>query len=174
MRGSRGVALLRAGAWGIIPAHAGLTPVTGRGTSGYRDHPRACGAHLRRFPFRSQARGSSPRMRGSPRGLRRGYGSQGIIPAHAGLTDVIDPNMQHERDHPRACGAHFVRSPIASFKMGSSPRMRGSPLAVSRQSDPQGIIPAHAGLTSCSQSGAAAFRDHPRACGAHLSPLMQM
>ena len=51
--------------------------------------------------------GSSPRMRGS---LLPGNGTQcmgGIIPAHAGLTPDERFDELMERDHPRACGAHF-------------------------------------------------------------------
>ena len=52
---------------GIIPAYAGNTmpPVARR--YGMRDHPRVCGEHTGRPAFLGHPRGSSPRMRGTPR-----------------------------------------------------------------------------------------------------------
>ncbi len=51
---------------GIIPAHAGLTSRRIRATIAGWDHPRACGAHKPTSSMMRLARGSSPRMRGSP------------------------------------------------------------------------------------------------------------
>ena len=148
MRGSRRITSREAREVGIIPAHAGLTvPVGGLGTTN-GDHPRACGAHdlLDRADFAGQ--GSSPRMRGSLRLLQGCHSLQGIIPAHAGLTQIRLRCRRSSWDHPRACGAH-VR------KLGGYERV--------------GIIPAHAGLTGWLFSMQALKRDHPRACGAHES-----
>ena len=54
---------------------------------------------------------------------------------------------------------------------GSSPRMRGSPNQPRDDRRDDGIIPAHAGLTRGWRPAALTRRDHPRACGAHLSEL---
>ena len=71
---------------GIIPAHAGLTRLLISTLCRMRDHPRACGAHDRRWTLEQSRQGSSPRMRGS-RWLPCGFRCRlGIIPAHAGLT----------------------------------------------------------------------------------------
>ena len=58
---------------------------------------------------------------------------------------------------------------MRSRKMGSSPRMRGTPGRPSRYSSAIRIIPAHAGNTSRSHRLPACWRDHPRACGEHCS-----
>ena len=50
--------------------------------------------------------GSSPRMRGSRETVSKQGGMNGIIPAHAGLTSIVDIK--------------------AVMDWGSSPRMRGS------------------------------------------------
>ena len=50
----------------IIPAHAGLTNFSILYTPFNWDHPRACGAHKPTSSMMRLARGSSPRMRGSP------------------------------------------------------------------------------------------------------------
>ena len=77
---------LNAGGGGIIPAYAGNTPQCDRGWNRARDHPRVCGEHSVRVVRRSAARGSSPRMRGTPSGLELFSNDAGIIPAYAGNT----------------------------------------------------------------------------------------
>ena len=98
----------------------------------------------------------------------------GIIPAHAELTHLRLSTSQATRDHPRACGAHIPLRIAIRDIAGSSPRMRGSPMNVLRNSLGTGIIPAHAGLTPFTESDLPKLRDHPRVCGAHvISPRAQ-
>ena len=71
MRGSLDVVQVERVVRGIIPAHAGLTVEVANKMRVSRDHPRACGAHhLFGLPQIGQ-KGSSPRMRGSPRFVGR-------------------------------------------------------------------------------------------------------
>ena len=56
----------------------------------------------------------------------------------------------------------------AHMHQGSSPRVRGSRIYSRHQADGDGIIPADAGLTHADPTKWAAYRDHPRGCGAHL------
>ena len=72
-------------------------------------------------------------------------------------------------DHPRACGAHSHQTAQNHRQPGSSPRMRGSHAVKKEKPDDIGIIPAHAGLTWKSRDNGHFARDHPRACGAHMS-----
>ena len=132
---------------GIIPAHAGLTDVTYVFWGRNGDHPRACGAHLTREMANTNVPGSSPRMRGSHTLADRAAGLSGIIPAHAGLTQLEEVIKELRRDHPRACGAHAMLSASGEKETGSSPRMRGSPVRQHVPHAARGIIPAHAGLT---------------------------
>ena len=53
--------------------------------------------------------------------------------------------------------------------MGSSPRMRGTPLVVWGDSCDEGIIPAYAGNTPRAAWTPRSCRDHPRVCGEHDS-----
>ena len=108
-------------------------------------------------------------MRGSRRATRDNFEAIGIIPAHAGLTKFVVCDEAQDRDHPRACGAHPQRSLADPARSGSSPRMRGSLKDFTRMYERTGIIPAHAGLTSCQCHWCCQCRDHPRACGAHLA-----
>ena len=132
------------------------------------DHPRACGAHIECVEQDALHGGSSPRMRGSPKGISRPLRHRGIIPAHAGLTIKICHRTALCRDHPRACGAHNKNAFLKLATTGSSPRMRGSPDLLPDTPLRDGIIPAHAGLTQPVSLGACCLRDHPRACGAHI------
>ena len=90
-----------------------------------------------------------------------------IIPAHAGLTLYHLVDSLSTWDHPRACGAHHRMDVLMAGLPGSSPRMRGSPLRGSGNDRRNGIIPAHAGLTTSATARTPVCRDHPRACGAH-------
>ena len=54
--------------------------------------------------------------------------------------------------------------------VGSSPRMRGTPVVPPAYPTFTGIIPAYAGNTPGWLRAYAAARDHPRICGEHLLP----
>ena len=108
-------------------------------------------------------------MRGSHNAEFGKVRTVGIIPAHAGLTQASRCRMGHCWDHPRACGAHRGWPQRWKIYMGSSPRMRGSPCQRIGATSLDGIIPAHAGLTQPLSLELTENRDHPRACGAHLT-----
>ena len=132
----------------FIPAHAGNTNAGGIGPRSQSVHPRACGEHNSSARFASSARGSSPRMRGTPQLVEHMRQRERFIPAHAGNTPNA-PALAHLRTvHPRACGEHFCSASWTGSSSGSSPRMRGTPR--------RGV--------SC----AARRPVHPRACGEHL------
>ena len=91
----------------------------------------------------------------------------GIIPAHAGNTELCVTRPAKAGDHPRACGEHrLIRGPLHKIR-GSSPRMRGTRSERFVIALVIGIIPAHAGNTRNAIPSPAAVRDHPRACGEH-------
>ena len=110
----------------IIPAHAGNTSGRCNGECCTWDHPRACGEHAFAASLSAFTAGSSPRMRGTLYAASRAVIHTGIIPAHAGNTNTYATIHAWLRDHPRACGEHFVRWYKCSFVQGSSPRMRGT------------------------------------------------
>ena len=167
MRGSHDTLTVIFDVAGIIPAHAGLTLDSRTTRTVLWDHPRACGAHAPRDSIDAPGAGSSPRMRGSHRLIRRSAWAEGIIPAHAGLTFCPGNLCLERRDHPRACGAHLPPFWMAEMSAGSSPRMRGSRSFLLDGRHGFGIIPAHAGLTVRTSPAAERCWDHPRACGAH-------
>ena len=53
------------------------------------------------------------------------------------------------------------------MELGSSPRMRGTPLQLASHECFIGIIPAYAGNTMCATPALPSTRDHPRVCGEH-------
>ena len=132
---------------GIIPAHAGNTGAPANDARAAWDHPRACGEHSMTLTLSSPSRGSSPRMRGTRIFFVFFLLSVGIIPAHAGNTVSAWPVFDSIRDHPRACGEHEDMPLHCDELTGSSPRMRGTLVGGTEDTEHGGIIPAHAGNT---------------------------
>ena len=159
---------------GIIPAHAGNTVSLDRVPNVYRDHPRACGEHERLIAFRILTKGSSPRMRGTRPLSFLTRRLAGIIPAHAGNTKIHRYSPVLQWDHPRACGEHMRWLLLKVPGQGSSPRMRGTRRRSRRVRGVVGIIPAHAGNTTLIVRLIQCMRDHPRACGEHVSSVVSM
>ena len=97
-----------------------------------RDHPRGCGEHDSWMLDECRRDGSSPRMRGAP-GMRAALiRLVRIIPADAGSTASAGRTTRATQDHPRGCGEHTVISGCSLSSGGSSPRMRGARLGLSR------------------------------------------
>ena len=65
------------------------------------------------------------------------------------------------------CGEHMDPCPSATMIPGSSPHVRGAPLATPSARSPPGIIPACAGSTRRPIVRLRWCRDHPRMCGEH-------
>ena len=111
--------------------------------------------------------GSSPRMRGTLTFTFECNYNAGIIPAHARNTDFYFRVQLQCRDHPRACGEHFLSRQKLPTVPGSSPRMRGTRFVPWQVRVGCGIIPAHAGNTVDPFPKRRRPEDHPRACGEH-------
>ena len=90
-----------------------------------------------------------------------------IIPAHAGQTTPGVRVSPPSTDHPRACGANQAMRVVVISDNGSSPRMRGKRVGLTREVAHGRIIPAHAGQTPIHVIPFMIIPDHPRACGAN-------
>ena len=112
--------------------------------------------------------GSSPRVRGTQILIDLAASSSGIIPACAGTTLRESKARRATRDHPRVCGEHLLLLPCLLRCLGSSPRVRGTPLYTELGALPVGIIPACAGNTETCFPRRANAWDHPRVCGEHV------
>ena len=106
-------------------------------------------------------------MRGTLIPHLRRAGRTGIIPAYAGNTGFRALPRLRCGDHPRVCGEHLFDGERACCGMGSSPRMRGTPIILPLTVSIHGIIPAYAGNTSAYVWCKSETRDHPRVCGEH-------
>ena len=106
MRGTHPSSRLYLRCCGIIPAYAGNTGLMSANDLPIRDHPRVCGEHALFASAKAEPLGSSPRMRGTPRGIHLGYVGHGIIPAYAGNTIIRSRSRKMRWDHPRVCGEH--------------------------------------------------------------------
>ena len=126
MRGTRGERIRQSHGLGIIPAYAGNTYFLRRWHCPPWDHPRVCGEHGSVNEVLDGAKGSSPRMRGTPNESRQPADHAGIIPAYAGNTVKHIVKHAHLVDHPRVCGEHLSIDDFVRLSEGSSPRMRGT------------------------------------------------
>ena len=137
---------------------------------------------------RSQA-GSSPLTRGKLVACGVGRRPPGLIPAHAGKTQLGNMLVLTFRAHPRSRGENGYR-PLSSGKYwahprsrgengppvpehaqgrGSSPLTRGKPRLVRLTVGGARLIPAHAGKTHRRQSRPFSARAHPRSRGENFS-----
>ena len=109
----------------LIPAHAGKTAYSSSPSKQQWAHPRACGENRRPHAHRPRRPGSSPRMRGKQSHAVQVHLQKGLIPAHAGKTDLRRYRIDASAAHPRACGENIMFRTLPIREYGSSPRMRG-------------------------------------------------
>ncbi len=158
----------------FIPAPAGNTPHRRGCFPAAPVHPRACGEHERTKAFRRRKVGSSPRLRGTHGLWQEPHTRRRFIPAPAGNTRDAGRQGRVRAVHPRACGEHW-RLPVAGHSaIGSSPRLRGTPVTQAAKGEFERFIPAPAGNTGGCRSRATARSVHPRACGEHSPRRRQM
>ena len=117
----------------------------------------------------AQARGSSPRMRGTAVGHRANFMGQRFIPAHAGNRFARRPSPLPLSVHPRACGEQLLRPLLGQTTRGSSPRMRGTGFGAGLAAGSYRFIPAHAGNSRLRVANSSCSAVHPRACGEQTS-----
>ena len=133
----------------LIPAHAGKTRRDRLRAILRWAHPRSRGENRLPTPLGRIRQGSSPLTRGkrgSPEGFR---GGPGLIPAHAGKTEVEEVDHELTAAHPRSRGENFLTDETHLVNAGSSPLTRGKRAHGEAQTKRLGLIPAHAGKTQC-------------------------
>ena len=151
----------------FIPARAGNTRIFMCGHIHFPVHPRACGEHAGGLGTVTVYFGSSPRVRGTPRGRLHGRLQGRFIPARAGNTYSTIDMRSFATVHPRACGEHGEGHPGFFAHCGSSPRVRGTPQNHRDHDGFDRFIPARAGNTIAGTSEVTVVGVHPRACGEH-------
>ena len=110
-------------------------------------------------------RGSSPLTRGKRRRGPTVRRQVGLIPAHAGKTNVDSWLVCVAWAHPRSRGENPSRKFALPLILGSSPLTRGKRYSVQRVTIACGLIPAHAGKTLSLPFGILCDTAHPRSRG---------
>ena len=146
-RGKPRVVFTTSGVWGLIPAHAGKTDGVGLGRPGLAAHPRSRGENTPPGPLAEGEVGSSPLTRGKLSVLTYSFRCTGLIPAHAGKTEMSSNHPRGCRAHPRSRGENSPFSHIVFGVLGSSPLTRGKHNFARACVIRERLIPAHAGKT---------------------------
>ena len=114
----------------FIPALAGNTLGLYDHVHAITVHPRACGEHWESTRSWPHTAGSSPRLRGTLYQRQRQSLNFRFIPALAGNTRGGRNKPSSKAVHPRACGEHLVKEIPLLLPDGSSPRLRGTLVAI--------------------------------------------
>ena len=152
---------------GIIPAYAGSTKKERMIADEAKDHPRIRGEHPARSRGHLQIQGSSPHTRGARHHALEEIINKRIIPAYAGSTNQVHPQVVTEKDHPRIRGEHGTDRLDRHRLGGSSPHTRGARPRIRPGQKKWGIIPAYAGSTLSATPARSCGTDHPRIRGEH-------
>ena len=115
------------GAPGLIPAHAGKTRSGRLGRANARAHPRSRGENSGACWTGTLIFGSSPLTRGKRVVGAEALADEGLIPAHAGKTNVFMIVVLTAWAHPRSRGENEQRTRPNKPGCGSSPLTRGKP-----------------------------------------------
>ena len=126
-RGKHPVQGDRARPRGLIPAHAGKTPIPKGTHHAYRAHPRSRGENRSDVRRWIDHTGSSPLTRGKLFVGIPGFLTLGLIPAHAGKTRGTGASRPGAEAHPRSRGENGLGERGRVQRVGSSPLTRGKP-----------------------------------------------
>ena len=113
--------------------------------------------------------GSSPLTRGIHSRIGTCTPATRLIPAHAGKTAPTRRPWCGSSAHPRSRGENCQLSGRSGQTWGSSPLTRGKRLRPVPRTPLPGLIPAHAGKTSCRSPGWPESAAHPRSRGENPS-----
>ena len=135
----------------FIPARAGNTARRLVAVPASAVHPRPCGEHANIQASDPTPTGSSPPVRGTHRRVRLVLRGPRFIPARAGNTYRPDHGANPPAVHPRPCGEHPSRVPLAVSEHGSSAPVRGTLPTPVCGTLGRRFIPARAGNTLASR-----------------------
>ena len=156
---------------GLIPTHAGKTaparPRRGHGQA----HPHSRGENGIARRGRSTAPGSSPLTRGKLLSHDCFVAATGLIPTHAGKTHLHVSSPSLSGAHPHSRGENVLTRLMPISTGGSSPLTRGKHTTLPARDVETGLIPTHAGKTTCSWSPRMTLRAHPHSRGENSTPL---
>ena len=157
---------------GLIPTHAGKTLSTPRSGIHRRAHPHSRGENVCVTCKRCPKLGSSPLTRGKHTQPDNLPLERGLIPAHARKTECKLDRCSACRAHPRSCEENTDQSLMSTSGKGSSPLTRGKLRLGGRLDAVVGLIPAHAGKTTCCRQAKPLEWAHPRSRGENKQLLV--
>ena len=129
----------------FIPACAGNRAADPLGRGVQTVHPRVCGEQPLAQASGMVVTGSSPRVRGTARFVRRFKVTPRFIPACAGNSTDRVLDLAAGSVHPRVCGEQLITVPGVRIPGGSSPRVRGTAVRWGLAYSARRFIPACAG-----------------------------
>ena len=134
-------------------------------------HPRVCGERTKSQLSSRTRYGSSPRLRGTLATAAPVPHVHRFIPAFAGNASTQSWSTCLVSVHPRVCGERSTTPAPKSWRTGSSPRLRGTPVNISSHERVHRFIPAFAG--NAPRTGAQTGRCpvHPRVCGERVDQV---
>ena len=165
VRGSLHWLRLSARRAGSIPACAGKPWRSRSSPSGQWVYPRVCGEAIIIPNTTFEAKGLSPRVRGSPALPTAAIAALGSIPACAGKPKIRSGLVGEAEVYPRVCGEARGDRGVVVGGDGLSPRVRGSPGSIALSQRRTWSIPACAGKPKGRPSSRSASRVYPRVCG---------
>ena len=153
-----------------IPARAGEPFPLGILLPIQQVYPRVCGGATTSLSWGSPVRGLSPRVRGSRASSREHDRHSGSIPACAGEPPSQSPSWLSWPVYPRVCGGALNRRLYQPYRLGLSPRVRGSRYPCKAAHASEGSIPARAGEPPPKGRAQIVEWVYPRACGGTSRP----
>ena len=151
--------------FGLIPTHAGKTPITCATFSMQRAHPHSRGENAFAFCVCCSVEGSSPLTRGKRALQGKAAALAGLIPTHAGKTERGRGCPRRAEAHPHSRGENCHQRTDAGRQRGSSPLTRGKLETEQMKTASDGLIPTHAGKTVALYGATRALGAHPHSRG---------
>ena len=149
----------------FIPAYAGNALFVNAIHPATSVHPRIRGERSTATVASETSTGSSPHTRGTHVLGQFAVGVKRFIPACAGNAYQIRFPGRRVAVHPRMCGERLACSKVDRYLAGSSPHVRGTPIAPRAQWRKARFIPACAGNARWTCPAAPWSAVHPRMCG---------
>ncbi len=149
----------------LLPAHAGMDPVSPESRRKTSTAPRARGDGPVSTTVRMSARDCSPRTRGWTRCPPRRRHGRRLLPAHAGMDPAPDRPGPSRRPAPRARGDGPSSEVMRRRASSCSPRTRGWTHESTHGTPATALLPAHAGMDPCPRRCACRRGTAPRARG---------
>ena len=147
MRGTLKALILQYSQKRNTPAYAGNTACHRSGGMKAAEHPRVCGEHLVLLSGMLCYSGTPPRMRGTLLMRVLDLDQPRNTPAYAGNTSFASSIQRLAQEHPRVCGEHCMSIEYRVYRLGTPPRMRGTPCSFLHHLQYLRNTPAYAGNT---------------------------